>query len=69
MIGFLLCSTEGPPVDFKNPINPIEKLEGAVKHKKDLKFYNSEVHLCFSLFFFKKDQLLYTVTCSIRTCG
>ncbi|KGN49872.1 spermine synthase [Cucumis sativus] len=44
VIGFLLCSTEGPPVDFKNPINPIEKLEGAVKHKKDLKFYNSEMH-------------------------
>ncbi|XP_022158044.1 spermine synthase isoform X1 [Momordica charantia] len=44
VIGFVLCSTEGPPVDFKNPINPIEKLEGAVKHKRELKFYNSEMH-------------------------
>uniref|UniRef100_A0A803R2D0 PABS domain-containing protein n=1 Tax=Cannabis sativa TaxID=3483 RepID=A0A803R2D0_CANSA len=44
VIGFLICSTEGPPVDFKNPVNPIEKLEGAVKHKRELKFYNSEVH-------------------------
>lgn len=54
----MLCSTEGPPVDFKNPINPIEKLEGAVKHKRELKFYNSEVHL-------RSDQLL-AVTCSIE---
>ncbi|PON72120.1 Spermidine/spermine synthase [Parasponia andersonii] len=44
VIGFLICSTEGPPVDFKNPVNPIEKVEGAVNHKRELKFYNSEVH-------------------------
>ncbi|XP_062120201.1 spermine synthase-like isoform X1 [Humulus lupulus] len=44
VIGFLICQTEGPPIDFKNPVNPIEKLEGAVKHKRELKFYNSEVH-------------------------
>lgn len=44
VIGFLICSTEGPPVDFKNPVNPIENVEGAVKHKRELKFYNSEVH-------------------------
>ncbi|KAK9914503.1 hypothetical protein M0R45_038278 [Rubus argutus] len=44
VIGFLLCSTEGPPVDFKNPVNSIEKLEGAVKHKRELRFYNSEMH-------------------------
>ena len=43
VIGFLVCSKEGPPVDFINPINPIEKLEGAVKHKRKLRFYNSEV--------------------------
>lgn len=43
MIGFLLCATEGPPVDFVNPINPIEKLEGANEHKRELRFYNSEV--------------------------
>ncbi|VVA11308.1 PREDICTED: spermidine synthase [Prunus dulcis] len=44
VIGFLLCSTEGPPVDFKNPVNSIEKLEGALKHKRELRFYNSEMH-------------------------
>lgn len=42
VIGFLLCSTEGPTVDFKNPVNPIEKL-GHPKSKRELKFYNSEV--------------------------
>ncbi|GKE42732.1 hypothetical protein Tco_1470016, partial [Tanacetum coccineum] len=25
--GFILCSTDGPPVDFKIPINPIEKVD------------------------------------------
>ena len=35
--------TEGPPVNFLNPVNPIEKLEGATKHKRELKYYNSEV--------------------------
>ncbi|GAY45508.1 hypothetical protein CUMW_090000 [Citrus unshiu] len=44
IIGFLICSTEGPHVDFVNPINPIEKLEGADKHKRELRFYNSEVN-------------------------
>ncbi|KAK9181955.1 hypothetical protein WN944_025096 [Citrus x changshan-huyou] len=44
IIGFLICSTEGPHVDFVNPINPIEKLEGADKHKRELRFYNSEIH-------------------------
>ncbi|VFQ73037.1 unnamed protein product [Cuscuta campestris] len=44
VIGFLLCSTEGPPVDFLNPINPIEKLEGALQYRRQLRFYNSEVH-------------------------
>ncbi|XP_021909282.1 spermine synthase [Carica papaya] len=44
VIGFLLCSTEGPPVDFKNPINPIEKLQAAGKDKRELRFYNSELH-------------------------
>lgn len=43
VIGFLICSTEGPSVDFKNPVNPIEKLDGAIKHKRELKFYNSDV--------------------------
>ncbi|KAL0299665.1 UNVERIFIED_CONTAM: Spermine synthase [Sesamum radiatum] len=42
VIGFLLCATEGPPVDFKHPINPIEKLDGALEYQRQLKFYNSE---------------------------
>lgn len=44
VIGFLLCSTEGPTVDFRNPVNPIENLVGQhLKSKRELKFYNSEV--------------------------
>ncbi|XP_049386665.1 spermidine synthase, partial [Solanum stenotomum] len=39
MIGFMLCSTEGPAVDFKNPINPIDD-ESPVKTIEPLKFYN-----------------------------
>ncbi|RZC84831.1 hypothetical protein C5167_047616 [Papaver somniferum] len=44
VIGFLLCSTEGPTVEFLNPINPIEKIEGAVDFPRELRFYNSEMH-------------------------
>lgn len=44
VIGFLLCSMEGPPVDFVHPVNPIEALDDAVVHKRPLKFYNSEMH-------------------------
>ncbi|XP_068665104.1 spermine synthase-like [Aristolochia californica] len=44
VIGFLICSTGGPPVDFLNPVNPIEKLDGALEFKRELRFYNSEVH-------------------------
>ena len=35
--GFVICSTEGPVVDFRNPINPIEE------QKVSTKYYNSEV--------------------------
>lgn len=41
VIGFMLCSTEGPPVDFKHPVNPIDVND---KSKRPLKFYNSEIH-------------------------
>lgn len=44
VIGFMLCSTEGPAVDFQRPINPIEKQESNVESKRPLKFYNSEMH-------------------------
>ncbi|XP_019200443.1 PREDICTED: spermine synthase-like isoform X1 [Ipomoea nil] len=44
-IGFLLCSTEGPPVDFLHPINPIEKQDdGTLQTHRKLRFYNSDVH-------------------------
>ncbi|KAL9251187.1 Spermidine synthase-like protein [Drosera capensis] len=42
VIGFMLCSTEGPAVDFKHPMNPIDAIE--VSSKRPLKFYNSELH-------------------------
>lgn len=44
VIGFMLCSTEGPPVDFRHPVNPISENEGVCKTKGPLKFYNSEIH-------------------------
>ncbi|PON93361.1 Polyamine biosynthesis domain, conserved site [Trema orientale] len=45
VIGFLLCSKEGPnDVDFRNPINPIDPNESYGVAKAPLKFYNSEVH-------------------------
>ncbi|XP_076957806.1 spermine synthase-like [Bidens hawaiensis] len=44
VIGFILCSTDGPPVNFKVPVNPIEKLEGTLKHHRELRFYNSQMH-------------------------
>ncbi|MFS8029447.1 putative spermidine synthase [Helianthus anomalus] len=51
VIGFTLCSTEGPEVDFKNPINPIDVQENQIKSTIPLKFYNQEV---FSKSFSKK---------------
>ncbi|XP_047321597.1 spermine synthase [Impatiens glandulifera] len=46
VIGFLLCSTEGggAAVDFLRPINPIEKIEGALEQRRELMFYNSQIH-------------------------
>lgn len=43
VIGFMLCSTEGPPVDFKHPGNPIDQIPRE-KSDRPLKFYNSEIH-------------------------
>ncbi|XP_061360118.1 spermine synthase-like isoform X2 [Gastrolobium bilobum] len=63
VIGFILCSTEGPPVDFVNPINPIEKVEGAAKHRRELRFYNSQMHkAAFALPAFLK----WEVSCTAR---
>lgn len=49
VIGFMLCSTEGPPVDFKHPVNPIDSDDSCCKSKRPLRFYNSEVWLCYFL--------------------
>lgn len=58
LIGFVLCSMEGPPVDFRNPINPIEKVEGALNHQRELRFYNSQMHsAAFALPSFLKKEL------------
>ncbi|KAJ8486697.1 hypothetical protein OPV22_019182 [Ensete ventricosum] len=57
VIGFLLCSTNGPPVHFLNPINPIDKQE-ALQSKRELRFYNSEMHkAAFVLPSFAKKEL------------
>ncbi|ONM20491.1 Spermidine synthase 2 [Zea mays] len=44
VIGFMLCSTEGPAVDFQHPVFNIEEDEHPMKSKGPLKFYNSEIH-------------------------
>ncbi|CAL9766283.1 unnamed protein product [Musa acuminata subsp. burmannicoides] len=44
VIGFMLCSTEGPPVDFQHPVCHIDEDEVSKKSKGPLKFYNSEIH-------------------------
>ncbi|KAF9606929.1 hypothetical protein IFM89_030227 [Coptis chinensis] len=44
VIGFMLCSTEGPPVDFKHPVNPIDENGSHTDVKAPLKFYNAEIH-------------------------
>ncbi|CAK9140193.1 unnamed protein product [Ilex paraguariensis] len=40
----MLCSTGGPLVDFKHPMNPIDADDTHCKSKGPLKFYNSEIH-------------------------
>ncbi|XP_020526677.1 spermine synthase isoform X2 [Amborella trichopoda] len=56
-IGFMICSTDGPPVDFLNPVNPIEK-QDARKSQRELKFYNTEMHkAAFALPSFAKKEL------------
>ncbi|KAL0699936.1 hypothetical protein Bca4012_056058 [Brassica carinata] len=42
VIGFMLCSTEGPHVDFNVPVNPID--DSSNKSNGPLKFYNAEIH-------------------------
>lgn len=44
VIGFMLCSTEGPhEVDFTHPINAIDDASSHGVARGPLKFYNSQV--------------------------
>ncbi|XP_072986195.1 spermine synthase isoform X1 [Typha latifolia] len=62
-IGFLLCSKDGHPVNFLNPINPIEKQEGAIKGGREIKYYNTEMHrAAFVLPSFAKRELATVYT-------
>lgn len=58
----MLCSTEGPSVDFKHPVNPIDKDESHTKTKGPLKFYNSEVRFSILQNLFLETDLMNTVT-------
>ena len=53
MIGFMLCSTEGPLVDFKHPVNPIN--ENDSQQSRPLKFYNSD-HVAIRYLLVKADS-------------
>ncbi|CAN8235795.1 unnamed protein product [Cochlearia groenlandica] len=44
VIGFMLCSKEGPKVDFKKPVKTIDDQKISIKSKQPLKYYNSEIH-------------------------
>ncbi|KAF8037166.1 hypothetical protein BT93_B0163 [Corymbia citriodora subsp. variegata] len=47
VIGFLLCSTEGPHVDFTRPANPLDHHDAGSSFgvaKEPPKFYNAEMH-------------------------
>ncbi|KAL5720333.1 spermidine synthase [Ranunculus cassubicifolius] len=44
VIGFMVCSTEGPAVDFKHPVNPIDAQASQADGKAPMKYYNSEIH-------------------------
>lgn len=61
VIGFLLCSTEGPRVDFTRPVNPLNHHDAASSlgvAKEPPKFYNAEMHSAsFCLPSFARDRL------------
>lgn len=44
VIGFMLCSREGSPVDFQHPVHKIDENDDFNKSKGPLKFYNPEIH-------------------------
>nr|GEV52541.1 hypothetical protein [Tanacetum cinerariifolium] len=55
VIGFMLCSTKGSEVDFKNTVNPIDEKEDREKSVRLLKFYTKEL-LSFAFFCKKIDR-------------
>ncbi|XP_056175229.1 spermidine synthase 1-like isoform X2 [Syzygium oleosum] len=61
VIGFLLCSTEGPHVDFTRPVNPLDHQDATNSFgvaKQPPKFYNAEIHSAsFCLPSFARDRL------------
>uniref|UniRef100_A0A803NDW3 PABS domain-containing protein n=1 Tax=Chenopodium quinoa TaxID=63459 RepID=A0A803NDW3_CHEQI len=44
VIGYILCCTEGPTVDFLHPVNPLDENSNSGISNQPLKFYNSEMH-------------------------
>ncbi|KAF8016647.1 hypothetical protein BT93_H1998 [Corymbia citriodora subsp. variegata] len=42
-IGFVLCSTDGPTVDFEKPVNPLDTENNGMA-KGPPKFYNPQIH-------------------------
>lgn len=47
VIGFMLCSTPGPFVNFHKACNPIEQVvEDKGSPRRPLRFYNSAVRVC-----------------------
>ncbi|KAH0750847.1 hypothetical protein KY290_030079 [Solanum tuberosum] len=56
-IGFVICSTEGHQVDFKNPVNKVDVDIISAKSESPLKYYNSEVHTAVALPTFAQKML------------
>ncbi|XP_074583278.1 spermidine synthase 1-like [Curcuma longa] len=44
VIGFMICSTDGPAVDFQHPVYHIEEEDHLNESLGPLKFYNSKIH-------------------------
>jgi spermidine synthase len=64
VIGFMLCSTAGPSVSFREPCNPIEKaVDDKPSSRRPLKFYNSAVSIFCSSFAAR--SMLY-MTCELN---
>lgn len=64
VIGFMLCSSAGPFVNFREPCNPIDKaVDSKLSSRRPLKFYNSAMHAAaFSLPQFAKEELEHLLT-------